>query len=73
MSPEEVQGAAGLILQDVATNLTVLAGLGLKVRLRHNAVISDAGYVLWAGDDEGWVARTLTYLPIDPPDPPPTG
>lgn len=69
MSPEEAQAAAEVLLQDVAVNLTVLAGLGVRVRLRHNAVITDAGYVLWAGDDEGWVARTLAYLPLDQPDP----
>jgi hypothetical protein len=54
------------LLQAVADALTACAGAGLKVKLRHGAVYSGAGYVLPAGG--GWVARTLEYSPFWPDD-----
>lgn len=50
------------ILHGIAELLTQLCRVG-KVRLRHDSVISDYGYVL--PTDDGYVARTLSYLPFD--------
>lgn len=64
MSPEEIQGAAVYLLDQLATTLTVLESYGVHPRLKHNTVYTDVGYVLPAGN-EGYVVRSLTYLPFD--------
>lgn len=56
-TPESLLGALALILS--ACDLA-----GLHVHLKHNTVFTDVGYVL--ATDDGWVARTLAYLPLEP-------
>ena len=53
---------AHVLLDDIATKLTILAAIGVEVRLKHDSVITDCGYVLRS--DDGYVARTLAYLPF---------
>ncbi len=52
------------LLEAVAAALTACQLAGLHVRLKHNTVFTDVGYVL--ATDDGWVARTLAYLPLEP-------
>lgn len=54
------------LLQAVADALTDCARAGLKVKLKHGAVYTRAGYVLPARD--GYVARSLEYSPFWPDD-----
>ena len=54
------------LLKAVADSLTACAEAGLKVKLKHGAVYTPAGYVLPARG--GWVARTLEYSPFWPDD-----
>lgn len=57
---------AATLLQGVADALNACQGAGIAVRLRHGSVFTDVGYVLDGRD--GWVARTLAYVPFDDPD-----
>jgi hypothetical protein len=57
--------ASGL-LAAVADALTACERDGLKVRLKHGAVLTRAGYVLPAEGE--WVARTLAWSPFSPDD-----
>jgi hypothetical protein len=61
---EKSAPAAAYLLEQIATALTVLESWDLHPRLKHNTVYTDVGYVL-PTDDEGFVVRTLTYLPFD--------
>lgn len=55
------------LLQNLADALNACASAGLKVRLKHGAVYTREGYVLPI-EDERWVARTLLYTELTPPD-----
>lgn len=55
------------LLQTVADALNECAAAGLRVKLKHNAVYTREGYVLPV-NDERWVARTLLYTELTPPD-----
>jgi len=57
------------LLQGLADALNRCAEAGLRVKLKHGAVYSRAGYVLPV-DDERWVARTLLYTELTPSDDP---
>jgi hypothetical protein len=50
-------------LKAVAYTLNLCHDLGVNPRLKHNTVLTDVGYVL--ATDDGWVVRTLAYLPLD--------
>jgi hypothetical protein len=53
----EVEAAE--LLRDVAMTLNKLTIKGINVRLKHDTVITECGYVLRV--NEGYVARTLTF------------
>lgn len=55
------------LLQAVADALNECSAAGLRVKLKHNAVYTREGYVLPV-KDERWVARTLLYTELTPPD-----
>lgn len=59
---------AAALLDAVAAALNAAQAAGLKVRLKHDAVLTNAGYVLPVSDDR-WGARTLTYSEFPPGDP----
>ena len=52
------------LLGTLALALSACDRAGLHVRLKHNTVFTDVGYVL--ATDDGWVARSLAYLPLEP-------
>lgn len=60
------QPDAAKLLGAVADALTACQQAGLKVKLKHGAVYTRAGYVLPARD--GYVARSLEYSPFWPDD-----
>lgn len=55
------------LLLDLARLLTACDEAGMRVAMKHGAVLTRDGYVL-PTDDEGWVARTLTYTKFSPDD-----
>jgi hypothetical protein len=57
------------LLAAAAAALAALEDAGMRVRLRHDAVITSEGYVLplKADGDGRWVARTNSYTPFTPP------
>jgi hypothetical protein len=55
---------ASRLLTEAAAALTALEAAGMKIKLRHNAVFTDYGYVL--PTDSEWVARTLVYTEFEP-------
>jgi hypothetical protein len=60
-----VQPDPAALLGAVADSLNACESAGIKVRLRHGAVITRDGYVLPVGDGQ-WGARTLAYSPFSP-------
>lgn len=54
------------LLKQVATALTACHVAGIPLRLKHNTVYAERGYVL--PTEDGWVVRTLTFLPFEPED-----
>lgn len=56
--------AAESLLDTIAHALTQLDQLGVRVKLKHDAVYTDVGYVLPI--ENGWVARTLLYTELTP-------
>lgn len=52
------------LLGAVAEALNACQSAGIDVKLKHGAVMTEAGYVLPIGD--GWVARTRTYTEFAP-------
>lgn len=58
---------AATLLQELADVLNECASAGLRVKLKHGVVYTREGYVLPI-DDERWVARTLLYTELTPPD-----
>jgi hypothetical protein len=56
--PPEVRAAR--LLEAVAAALSACEKAGLRVKLRHGAVMTPAGYVLEARDGQ-WVVRTLAW------------
>lgn len=67
MTEDERLACAASYLRVIAGELNGLQQLGYRVKLKHNTVYSDAGYVL--PTDEGYVARSLTYLHLPDEDP----
>ncbi len=57
---------AGELLGAVATALTACEAAGIKVKLKHGAVITRFGFVFPVGDAQ-WGARTLAYSPFGAP------
>ena len=55
------------LLSSVAAALTACEQAGIKVRLRHGAVMTREGYVLPLGDGR-WRARTLAWTEFSPED-----
>ena len=53
---------AAALLSLVASALTSCEAAGIKVRLKHDAVITDFGYVLPL--DGAWAARTREWAPF---------
>jgi hypothetical protein len=49
-----------LLLHDLACALNALEKAGLRPRLKHGVIYTDAGYVVPFGRDDSWVARSLT-------------
>jgi hypothetical protein len=54
------------LLRQVAAALNACEAAGIRVRLKHGAVITREGYVLPLGDGR-WAARTLIYTEFTPP------
>lgn len=59
------QPDAEALLGAVADALNACQSAGIDVKLKHGAVMTEAGYVLPVRD--GWVARTRTYTEFTPP------
>lgn len=56
-------GSPAALLSGVADALNACADAGMKIRVRHGALLAREGYVLpYPGDR--WTARTLTYDPF---------
>lgn len=64
MSHKKRHRAASL-LDPLASALSACERAGIHPRLRHGVVYTDLGYVLPTND--GWVVRTLAYLPFSTP------
>jgi hypothetical protein len=60
------QAVASRLLAQAAAALNACEAAGMKVKLRHNAVFTNYGYVLPAESE--WVARTLVYTEFEPLD-----
>ena len=58
------QAVAAQLLTDAAAALNALEAAGMKIKLRHNAVFTNYGYVL--PTETEWVARTLVYTEFEP-------
>jgi hypothetical protein len=56
-----------LLLTRLADALNACAEAGLHVKLKHSAAYTRGGYVLPV-EDGRWVARTLLYTELSPPD-----
>lgn len=67
MSKKDRQAEAARLLTQLAATLDALTEAGIPARLKHNAVYTKAGYVLPI-DGDRWVARTLLYTELEPPD-----
>lgn len=65
MNRESQHVAAVKLLTQLADTLNALSEAGISAKLKHGAVITDAGYVLPV-DDNRWVARTLLYTELTP-------
>lgn len=63
MSKKTKQAEAARLLTQLAVALDALTEAGIPAKLKHNAVITRAGYVLPV-DDNRWVARTLLYTEL---------
>lgn len=60
------ENEAAELLRDVAKTLNELTARGINVRLKHDTVITECGYVLRVNG--GYVARTLIFTEFDLPD-----
>ena len=64
---EKKQKRAAQLLDDVAAALNALTEAGYPVRLKHDTVFCDLGYVLPPLRGETWwVARPSAHDPADP-------
>lgn len=54
------------LLMQLADAMNACEKAGLKIRLRHGAVMTKGGYVL--PTEKEWVARSSVYMGFDPPD-----